>query len=113
MAACACVCAARVRVADVGGEEFDVTPAGLVARTGDQRRHYHRCRPWWWWARLPELGGELVGHRIDLKMLPGGTPARLLWAQRHFGRERVAIRAGRATHDAVLVVAGEPGGGFP
>jgi hypothetical protein len=30
---------ARVRVADVGGEEFDVAPAGLLAGVGDQRRH--------------------------------------------------------------------------
>ena len=29
---------ARVRVADVGGEEFDVAPGGLVAGVGDQRR---------------------------------------------------------------------------
>ena len=29
---------ARVRVADVGGEEFDVAPARLVAGVGDQRR---------------------------------------------------------------------------
>jgi hypothetical protein len=31
---------ARVRVADIGGEEFDVAPAGGVAGVGDQRRHY-------------------------------------------------------------------------
>ena len=30
---------ARVRVADVGGEEFDVAPGGLLAGVGDQRRH--------------------------------------------------------------------------
>jgi hypothetical protein len=30
---------ARVRVADVGGEEFDIAPAGGIAGGGDQRRH--------------------------------------------------------------------------
>ena len=30
---------ARVRVADIGGEEFDVAPSGFVAEIGDQRRH--------------------------------------------------------------------------
>ena len=30
---------ARVRVADVGGEEFDVAPGGRLAGVGDQRRH--------------------------------------------------------------------------
>ena len=34
------VSAARVRVADVGGEEFDVAPGGLLAEVGDERRHY-------------------------------------------------------------------------
>src|SRR6202011_2737481 len=33
------VSAARVRVADVGGEEFDVAPGCFVAEIGDQRRH--------------------------------------------------------------------------
>ena len=28
-----------VRVADVGGEEFDVAPGGLVAELGDERGH--------------------------------------------------------------------------
>jgi hypothetical protein len=31
--------AARVRVADVGGEEFDIAPGGFLAEIGDQRRH--------------------------------------------------------------------------
>jgi hypothetical protein len=31
--------APRVRVADVGGEEFDVAPARLLAEIGDQHRH--------------------------------------------------------------------------
>jgi hypothetical protein len=31
--------APRVGVADVGGEEFDIAPAGGVAGGGDQRRH--------------------------------------------------------------------------
>ena len=30
---------ARVRVADVGREEFDVAPGGFVAEIGDQCRH--------------------------------------------------------------------------
>ena len=30
---------ARVRVADVGGEEFDIAPRRRVAEIGDQRRH--------------------------------------------------------------------------
>jgi hypothetical protein len=30
---------AGVRVADIGGEEFDIAPSGLVAEIGDQRRH--------------------------------------------------------------------------
>jgi hypothetical protein len=34
--------AARVRVADIGGEEFDVAPAGLVTGVGDERRHHGR-----------------------------------------------------------------------
>ena len=29
----------QMRVADVGGEEFDIAPGGLVAEVGDQRRH--------------------------------------------------------------------------
>ena len=29
----------RVRVANVGGEEFDVAPARAIAGVGDQRRH--------------------------------------------------------------------------
>jgi hypothetical protein len=31
--------APRIRVADVGGEKFDVAPAGGIAGVGDQRRH--------------------------------------------------------------------------
>jgi hypothetical protein len=38
--------AARVIVVDVGGEKFDVAPAGGVAEIGDERRLY-RCRPGW------------------------------------------------------------------
>jgi hypothetical protein len=39
---CACpgIGAARVRVADIGGEEFDVAPGGRLTEVGDQRRHY-------------------------------------------------------------------------
>ena len=43
-AACPRIGAARVRVADVGGEEFDIAPGGRIAGIGDERRHY-RCRP--------------------------------------------------------------------
>jgi hypothetical protein len=32
----------RVRVADVGGEEFDIAPAGVIPEIGDQRRHDRR-----------------------------------------------------------------------
>jgi hypothetical protein len=28
-----------VRIADVGGEEFGIAPAGVIADVGDQRRH--------------------------------------------------------------------------
>ena len=31
---------ARVVIVDVGGEELDIAPAGLVAEIGDERRHY-------------------------------------------------------------------------
>ena len=37
--ACARVGSPRVRIADVGGEEFDVAPGGRVAGVSDQRRH--------------------------------------------------------------------------
>ena len=53
---------ARVVVVDVGGEEFDVAPAGLLAEVGDERRHYigvGRCRE----RAGRDDGGELVGHR--------------------------------------------------
>jgi hypothetical protein len=30
---------ARVRVADIGGKEFDIAPGGRLAGVGDQRRH--------------------------------------------------------------------------
>jgi len=39
------VCPARVRVADVRGEEFDVAPGSFVAEIGDQRRLARRCAP--------------------------------------------------------------------
>jgi len=32
--------AARVRVANVGGEEFDIAPGRLRANLGNQRRHH-------------------------------------------------------------------------
>ena len=32
----------RVRVADAGGEEFDIAPAGVIPEIGDQRRHDRR-----------------------------------------------------------------------
>ena len=37
-AAGARVGSARVRVADIGGEEFDIAPGGCVTEIGDQRR---------------------------------------------------------------------------
>jgi hypothetical protein len=33
------VCAARVRVADIGGEEFDIAPGGRLVGVGDKGRH--------------------------------------------------------------------------
>jgi hypothetical protein len=33
------ISAARVRVADVGGEEFDIASGSFVTEVGDQRRH--------------------------------------------------------------------------
>jgi hypothetical protein len=60
--ACPGVGPARVRVADIGGEELDVAPTCLVTEIGDQGRHYvgvGRRR------RLERAGfddgGELVG----------------------------------------------------
>jgi hypothetical protein len=44
-----------VRVADVGGEEFDVAPRGFLAEIGDERRDHMR--------------GPQVGH--DLGLLDG------------------------------------------
>jgi hypothetical protein len=38
-AACPRIGAPRIRVADVGSEEFDIAPAGGIAHVGDQRRH--------------------------------------------------------------------------
>ena len=69
---------ARVRVADVGGEEFDVAPGGLFAGVGDQRRH--------------EMG---VGRGRELAGLEGAGAATL----RHHG---VNVNAG-ARFQAVLV----------
>ena len=60
-AASAGVSPARVVVVDVGGEEFDIAPAGLIAEIGDERRHYigvgrdgERARE--------KHGGQLLGH---------------------------------------------------
>lgn len=71
--ACAGVSTARVRVLDVGGEEFDVAPAGGAAGMGDERRHYigvgrgRECTGW-------DDGGELIGHRASRRrMLPRST----------------------------------------
>jgi hypothetical protein len=33
---------ARVRVADIGGKEFDIALAGVITEIGDQRRHDRR-----------------------------------------------------------------------
>ena len=56
---------ARVGVVDVGGEEFDVAPAGLLADVGDQRRHYIGVGRGDERAGL-EHGGQLVGHGISV-----------------------------------------------
>jgi hypothetical protein len=39
LSACPGIRSAGVRIADVGGKEFHIAPAGLVAEVGDQRRH--------------------------------------------------------------------------
>jgi hypothetical protein len=46
--------AARVRVADIRGEELDIAPAGLVPEIGDDRRH------------------DIWGREVDLGRLDGG-----------------------------------------
>jgi len=51
------VSAARVRVADVGGEEFDVAPGCFVAEIGDQRRH--------------DIQRALVGGDFGRRMIAG------------------------------------------
>jgi hypothetical protein len=51
----------RVRVADVGGKEFNVAPARLLAGVGDQRRHHMGVRQGGERAGL-DGGGDLVGH---------------------------------------------------
>jgi hypothetical protein len=61
---------------NVGGKEFDVAPAGLVAETGDERRHYIGAGRGGKHAGLDD-GGELVGHPRGRTMLPGGAPASL------------------------------------
>jgi hypothetical protein len=53
------VSAARVRVADVGGEEFDIAPSSLVAEIGNQRRHH---------VRRALVGGD-VGRRDGPRQL--------------------------------------------
>jgi len=60
-AAGAGVSPARVVVGDIGGEEFDVAPAGLVAQGGDHRRHYIGVGRGGERAGL-DYDGELVGH---------------------------------------------------
>ena len=56
------VSAARIRVADVDGEEFDVAPGGRVAGVGDQRRHQAGVGVLGQGAGLSD-GGELgFGH---------------------------------------------------
>jgi hypothetical protein len=53
---------ARVRVADIGGEEFDVAPGGRFAGVGDQRRH----------EMAVGRGGERTGFKDGGKMVVGG-----------------------------------------
>jgi hypothetical protein len=59
-----------VRVADVGREEFDVAPAGLVAAIGDDRRHD---------IERPLVGGDLGlldgGRRMGAGRFQDGPPA--------------------------------------
>ena len=54
---------ARVRVADVGGEEFDVAPGGLLAGVGDQRRHQMAVDRGRERAGLEDGGKMMVGRR--------------------------------------------------
>ena len=54
---------ARVRVADVGGEEFDVAPGGRLAGVGDQRRHEMAAVGRGRECAGLEDRGELVGGR--------------------------------------------------
>ena len=50
--ACPGIGPARIRVADVGGEEFDVAPGGRIAGVGDQRRHQIGVGLWWSACRM-------------------------------------------------------------
>jgi hypothetical protein len=60
-----------IRVADVGGKEFDIAPAGSVAGVGDQRRHQgggvgvHRAREHAGRDDRRELVGLVRGVRIE------------------------------------------------
>jgi hypothetical protein len=53
----------RVRVADVGGEEFQIAPRGLVAGVGDQRWHQVGVVRGGEHAGSDDCG-ELIGHSI-------------------------------------------------
>ena len=56
------VSSARVRIADIGGEEFDIAPGGRLAGVGDQRRHKMGV----------DRGRELAGLEDRGKMMVGG-----------------------------------------
>ena len=95
-AAGAGISAARVGIVDVGGEEFDVAPAGDVVFVSDEDRHYLGVgRPRGRNRARMKHGGQLTGHPRGLTMLPGGTPANpcVRWL---LAGEPLSIGAGRA-----------------
>jgi len=63
--------APRVGIADVGGEEFDIAPAGVITEIGDQRRHD--------WRRAEvgrcDLGLGDGGRKLGLGRFQSGPPA--------------------------------------
>ena len=100
-----------MRVADVGGEEFDVAPAGGVAGVGDQRRHYIGVGRRGERAGL-DYGGQLIAHPRGRTMLPGGTPPMLKvrWNSAASASRSVPRRT---AHDAPLFFPRAAGGQVP
>ena len=122
MTAGAGVGSAGVRVADVGGEEFNIAPARLLAGVGDQRRNQRaagqRRENAGRFDQRGELGGRRVGQRVDdcplIRRSGGGAlPGGFAFDVAAYIRQRVRdlrrayIRA--AAHAGI--VAGLPTGG--